>query len=177
MAGSNFAKERQKMKKASLGIFSRLKGEKEYECKFPWAEDCYCQGGDDGIVFSKNKDSYRTAFFEAFPRNPDTFIRGEGKTIEEAEEKAWNKFQKYNACSNHEFERKGYTNGAGFCKHCGLFKSKCFEPTTLCSICNKPTDYGLDKLGNHFCEEHYSLIKEENMFSWQLDELKSKESE
>ena len=164
------------MKKASLGIFSKLKGKTSYDCKFDWPKDCYCQGGDDGIVFSKTKGSYRTSFFEAFPNNPDTFIRGEGETIELAEKAAWEKFKKYNSCSNHEFERRGYTNGAGFCKHCGLFKSKCFEPTTLCYICKKPTDYDCDQLNNYFCEEHSSMMKEENMFSWQKDlrDLKEK---
>lgn len=66
-----------------------------------WPENCYVQWGDSGIVFTGGKgisedinilSSYVTAFFEAFPRDPDTFIRGEGTTIEEAERKAFAKF-------------------------------------------------------------------------------------
>lgn len=71
---------------------------------------------------------YRTAFFEAFPRDPDTFVRGEGETIEAAESAAWFRFEKHRACSGHEYERRGYTNGAGFCIHCGMFKSGAFSP-------------------------------------------------
>ena len=121
-----------------------------------WPEDCYVQWGSSGIVFTGGKgmnydietiakaisgdtesvkatvellkQSYNTAFFEAFPKSPSTFIRGEGKTIEDAERQAFNKLTKYLACARHEFERRGYTNGAGFCKHCGLFKSKAFDP-------------------------------------------------
>lgn len=94
-----------------------------------WPEDCYVQWGATGIVFTQQeKGSYKTAFFEAFPTDPKTFLRGEGASIEEAERKAFAQFEKHQACANHEFERKGYTNGAGFCKHCGLFASRMFEP-------------------------------------------------
>lgn len=122
----------------------------------PWPDDCYVQWGGDGIVFTGGggiekginiltgvlagqkesageamellKNSYVTAFFEAFPTEPKTFIRGEGSTIEEAEKQAFEQFQKHVSCPGHEFERRGYTNGCGLCKHCGLFKSKAFEP-------------------------------------------------
>ena len=83
-----------------------------YNCLKPWPEDCFCQCGGNGVVFTDNssmgelltnpkdqqeaikavlgeeskKTHYKTAFFEAFPKNPSCFIRGEGKTIEEAEE-------------------------------------------------------------------------------------------
>jgi hypothetical protein len=77
----------------------------------------------------QDQKSYITAFFEAFPRDPDTFIRGEGASIEAAERDAWESFQKYAACSGHEPERRGYTNGAGFCKNCDMFMNKVFPPT------------------------------------------------
>jgi hypothetical protein len=86
------------------------------------------QWGGRGLVFVEDGDNYRTAFFEAFTKEPDTFIRGEGSSVEEAEADAFQKYERYRACENHEFERRKYRNGAGFCKHCGLFKSQCFEP-------------------------------------------------
>lgn len=89
----------------------------------------------------KENYSYTTAFFEAFPRNPDTFIRGEGATIEEAETKAWNAFMKFSACEHPEFEKRKYRNGAGFCVKCGMFKSKAFKPWEKCVVCKKPTFY------------------------------------
>jgi hypothetical protein len=76
----------------------------------------------------KDSSYYKTAFFEAFPENPRTFIRGEGKTVKEAEEKAWEKLQGYLACEGHEFERRNYKNGVGFCKYCNMFKSHAFKP-------------------------------------------------
>ena len=86
---------------------------KPYDCIQPWPEDCGVQCGGMGLVLGRKDSlekvlssdtplttlteeaaddkSYTTAFFEAFPRNPSCFIRGEGKTIEEAEEKAYQK--------------------------------------------------------------------------------------
>ncbi|WP_193086628.1 hypothetical protein [Brevibacterium aurantiacum] len=59
---------------------------------------------------------------------PDTFIRGEGDSIKAAEEQAWQKYQGYIADGHeHEFETRGYTDGSGSCKHCGLFSSGVFD--------------------------------------------------
>lgn len=153
---------------------------REYECQYEWPDDCFAQYGDRGIVFQegtlqesfkdpkkglsdfvkaqKNVPSapkhYRTAFFEAFPKNPDTFIRGEGSTVEEAETEAWKKFQRYSTCEHHEFERKKYRNGAGLCVKCGMFKSKVFEPLDKCTVCNKNTNYSCDDDGNYYCKKH-----------------------
>lgn len=142
---------------------------KEYECKFPWDDDCGLQYGEKGVVLTKKGDSYTTAFLEAFPNNPDTFIRGEGATVEEAEKNAWEQLQRYRSCKKHEFERRGYENGAGFCKHCGLFKSKAFEPLTKCKICGKPTYYTSDINGNYYCEEHSILMDWDDLFPSQRD--------
>jgi len=114
-------------------------------CKFEWPEDCFLQFGGDGMVFTENTFSqalhdpkvaidaltgklphYKTAFFEAFPENPKTFIRGEGETPEKAEEDCWNQWQKILLCENHEFEKRKYTNGYGICKHCELGMSNKF---------------------------------------------------
>jgi hypothetical protein len=105
----------------------------------------------------------RTAFFEAFVRNPWTFIRGEGATIEEAEEHCWNQLQRVLACpgpNGHEFEARGYENGLGFCKWCGLSKSHSIKPTHTCQVCNEPTWHFKDANGNYWCEDHYDQIPE-----------------
>ena len=64
--------------------------------------------------------SYRTAFVEAFP---GTFLRGEGRTVAEAEQACYAKFEKLLACPNHPthgpWDRRGYTNGYAFCTSCG----------------------------------------------------------
>lgn len=108
-----------------------------YTLKYDWPQDCFVQGGSNGVVCSKSKGNYETAYFEAFPKNPDCFIRGEGKDIEEAEKNAFEKFEKYSNCPNHEFEKvEGYKNGMGKCKHCGLMKVV-FEPDYTCIVCNE----------------------------------------
>ncbi len=96
-------------------------------CK--WPHDCFIQCGDSGVVIDKEDGNYRTAFWEAFPRSPDTFLRGEGDTVQEAEQKCFAHYQRILTCAAHEFERGKYENGAGICKHCKLFLSNVFEPT------------------------------------------------
>ena len=118
----------------------------------PWPADCFLQGGTAGLVFTKT-GSYRTAFVEAFPADPQTFIRGEGPTLAEAEDAAWGKLQRHLACPGHDFECRGYTNGAGFCRHCSMFSSKVFDPATLCEVCAVPTDWSTAG-GFWYCEEH-----------------------
>lgn len=156
--------------------FARRSFGEPYKCKKDWDEDCFVQCGDSGLVL-KAENTYNTAFFEAFPTNPKTFIRGEGETIQEAEERAFEKLQKYKKCEKHEFERNGYTNGAGFCKHCGLFKSKCFEPSTTCVICNKPTNWGYDVNKEWYCKKHIHLMPYEKMHSYQQEDFDSKRTE
>lgn len=139
-----------------------------YECKQDWLDDCFVQCGDEGFVVSE-KDSYLTAYFEAFPNNPKTFIRGEGKTIEEAEKKAWETLQLYSSCPNHEFERRGYENGVGFCKHCNLFNSNAFEPLNKCTICEVPTHHIQALNRKWYCKEHEDCIPDDQLKDWQLE--------
>lgn len=136
---------------------SPLSIQKSYESSLDWPMDCYLQAGDRGVVFRGDATSYDTAFFEAFPRNPDTFIRGEGATIAEAEQAAWAKWRRVLTCpgrDGHEFERRGYKNGAAFCKHCDLFMSGVLPPDESCCVCGVPTYWTSDADGNFYCEDH-----------------------
>lgn len=151
----------------------------EYESKYEWG--CFCQGGSSGLVLPKgsfdkvfgedplsglaegmaSEECYTTAFFEAFPKNPSCFLRGEGKTIEEAEESCWQKYQKVLTC-NHEMERRGRTDGYAYCKHCS-YSATVFEPLTKCCKCGKPTAYTQDYKGNWYCEKHkHAKLKNPN---------------
>lgn len=163
----------------------RMSGGPEYDSKYEWG--CFCQGGSDGIVLPKgsldkvfgeeplkglaegmaSEECYTTAFFEAFPRNPNCFLRGEGKTIEEAEESCWKKYQKVLTC-NHEMERRGRTDGYGYCKHCA-YAGMVFEPLTKCCKCGKPTAHTQDYKGNWYCEKHkHAKLKNPNPSRWEL---------
>lgn len=84
---------------------------------------------DDPLKTTTEQVSYVTAFFEVFLDDPATFLRGEGTDREAAEIDAWEKYVKIINCQGHEFERRGYKNGLGFCKHCNLSQTV-FEPST-----------------------------------------------
>ena len=123
---------------------------KTYQCKFDWPEDCFIQGNFG------NGEKIK-AFVEVFPKNPSTMIRSDASSIEEAEEKAWNKYQNYLVCElNHtnpeNFDRRDYRNGVGFCKSCGMFQ-KIFEPLEICCKCGANTYYSQDNQDNWWCKE------------------------
>lgn len=170
-----------------------------YPFQKPWPEDCFVQCGGNGFVFTKKgafeaamsnhekmeevvagvlldapvqTEHYRTAFFEAFPRDPNTFIRGEGVTIEEAEEKAWNKYQRHLNCTGHEYEKRGYRNGCGFCKHCGLFSSDVFEPDEICYLCGSKTYHGQTNANTWYCESCADKVPEELFPAWKREMIK-----
>lgn len=117
-----------------------------------WPSDLHANAGKSGLVLA-GKDSYQTAFFEA--SFGGYFIRGEGESVADAEDAAWAKYQRYEACPGHEYETRGYTNGAGFCKHCGRFKSEVFtlkEIGSVCEVCGDDMDSEI--AGRMFCSEH-----------------------
>lgn len=98
-----------------------------------WPADVFVQGGSRGLVVGRSLDDvYQTAFVEAFPRNPDTFLRGEGKTIADAEDALWAKYERMNGCAaapaHGPFEARQYRNGGGFCTVCGTWFSRVVPP-------------------------------------------------
>jgi hypothetical protein len=125
----------------------------DYVCKYDWG--CFVQCGGSGIVFSKDGSSYTTAFFEAFPNNPKCFLRGEGNTVQDAEESCWLKYQKLLSC-DHEMERRDRTDGYGYCKHCS-YSSMVFEPLTKCCKCGLPAAYGKDYKNRWYCKKHHKM--------------------
>lgn len=128
--------------------------------KCAWPEDCIIQWGG-----GKNK-----FFFEAYPNSPmQTFLTGHGETLETAEVDAFAKFESYCKCPNHEFERRHYTNGVGFCKHCNMFKSRAFEPDQPCCQCNNKNGYGCDNQGRWWCEACYSNMPKEIWPEWRFE--------
>ena len=138
---------------AKMSSFGRGEEYKDgYPCKKDWPEECGLQGGSNGVVFSKS-GNYNTAFFEAFPSSPKCFIRGEGKTVVEAEADAWEKYQEIIVC-DHEMERRDRKDGYGYCKKCS-YSATVFEPLTKCCKCGVPTSWSKDYKGNWYCKKHY----------------------
>jgi hypothetical protein len=102
--------------------------------------DVFVQGGDTGYVFVSGGENYMTAFVEC--ATAGAFLRGEGKTLAEADDACWTKLQAYLGCPGHEFEPRAYRNGGGICKHCGTFRSGVFTAEQLglfCTSCGIPT--------------------------------------
>lgn len=129
----------------------------EVAAQHPWPADTFLQGGERGVVLGREGT---TAFVEAHNEGMG-FIRGEGATWQEAEDAAWTKAQRALDCARHEWEPRGYINGAGICKNCGRFGSKVFTPEELglfCAACGEPTFWHLetaDPVGDFVtCEKH-----------------------
>lgn len=100
----------------------------EYEPHCAWPEDTLVQWGSKGLVISK--EPYYTCFFEAFPSDKTKsggFIRGEGDTIEAAEDRAFSKYLKEIACA-HLWGRETYDNGGQLCRHCRAFRAGILKP-------------------------------------------------
>lgn len=171
--------EKKKFAKQSLARDS-------YECKKPWPENCFVQCGGNGIVITgesidesmkdplgtlatlagadTKKKHYRTAFFETFPRNPKCFIRGEGATIEEAENEAFEKFEKIVSCQAHEYDRRGREDGYAYCAKCP-YSGMVLAPLTSCATCGKPAHYNQDLQNRWYCQEHFYELDVAEVFA------------
>jgi hypothetical protein len=116
--------------------------DKDYTPHHDWPGDTMVQWGGTGLVLGKNP--YTTAFFEAFPDENVTasggFIRGEGKTIAEAEDNAFTKFKKESSC-NHLWGREHYTNSGQLCRHCRAFRCNEVKPIVMLGSWRKPVEW------------------------------------
>lgn len=113
-------------------LSSLLSSSPDYKPTCAWPDDCMVQWGQ-GLIPA-------VPFFEAFPTG--TFIRGEGDTIADAEQQAFEKYQRDVAC-NHLWGRNRpghstYTNGAGWCRKCGGFRGKMFREVVVLGHNRKP---------------------------------------
>lgn len=130
--------------------------------RLAWPDDCTVQWGGRGIVFS-HEGSYRTAFFEAFPKDGSCdFIRGEGETLEAAEVSAYAGWKRQIQCFSSGGRRwtrtrrvrggetRTYTNGGAFCLCCGAFE-KALKPIVTPGGWRKPlelAELGLIRMGS-----------------------------
>lgn len=152
-----------------------------------WGENVELQAGYKGLVFVRGTtQSYETCFVEAFP-DSGGFFRGEGDTIEQAELQAWLSYNASQKCTEHEYETRGYKNGAGFCKNCGMFAVDVFDIKIVghpCGTCGVGTNYAnlySDDGDTYYCEQHYikakkKLFKKLNRKIWGGKILSPKEN-
>lgn len=144
----------------TLPLRVRMDGASSYEMQHDWPDETRVSGGR-GVVFVRGGENYATPFIEVYPPGA-AFIRGEGATLADAEESAWKQYQVALHCPSGEHEwapenRSGhrYTNGAGFCKHCGTFKSQAFTGEQLgqfCARCGTGTIWHQEPDGTWECE-------------------------
>jgi hypothetical protein len=116
-----------------------------YHLAHDWPDGTFTQGGN--VRRDRGNGVEDLVFIETFPRDPSTYLRGEGATYAAAEAIAWARWEKIVACPAvaargvHEFETRGYRNGAGFCRTCNLFQGKVFdlrEIGSVCVVCAEP---------------------------------------
>lgn len=116
--------------------------DKDYQPRHEWPGDTLVLWGGSGVVLGKNP--YTKAFFDAFPDKKTTtaggFIRGEGKTIEEAEDDAFAKFTKEASC-NHLWGREHYTNTGQLCRHCRAFRCGHVKDIVKLGSWRKPVEW------------------------------------
>jgi hypothetical protein len=139
----------------------------EATLRHPWGDTDFVQGARGIVLDMRDGTKHLTPTFvevctdslNADRTGGGTFLRGEGATIEEAEDKAWAIYQRQVGCpsptGSHENETRGYVNGAGFCKHCGRFESNAFslqEIGSVCCLCGD--DYSLEVRDRMVCKRH-----------------------
>lgn len=136
-------------------------------------------GGEREYVLPTGKPGTK-AFIEYSPVSGG-FIRIDAETLEEADRRCWEQFQRETACPHTAYESRGYKNGLGFCLACGHLASEHFSAADLqqfCHVCGDPT-YGPHDGGLYFrdtnefeCEKHNSLADYQDfMFflNWEYD--------
>lgn len=118
-----------------------------YTPKCAWGEDVQIQWGDHGITIHRQEKTITLvhAFFEAFPQSPDTFLRGEGESLEEAEKKCFAWYTKMINCGDHDWDRRDRTDGYAYCKKCKI-EATVLDPLTTCYKCGVPTAWSSRKI-------------------------------
>lgn len=137
------------IKNRSLGLMNTP----DYTCKYDWPTDCFVQCGGKGVVIgNQHKKGYVTAFFEAFPSN--NFIRGEGETVDLAEDAAWKKYQVMATCPEHHFIKSESRKRDAVCECCGFSVKNYYPPEHVCSCCGE-NSVSLNIDEKYFCFKHF----------------------
>jgi len=150
----------------------------EYRPQFEWPGETLVQWGGKGVVLGLN--SYTTAFFEAFPEdkmNAGGFIRGEGKTIADAESDAWTKFERQSNCQ-HLWGRENYRNGGQLCRHCRAFQSGVLKPVSTLGSWRTPIEYFEERMiyGPEGIAEYEALMERPYVESKYVKKLRLRRS-
>lgn len=143
---------------ADIGTTIAFRRHGHHGAVHPWPPETRVSAGR-GVVFVRGTDRvYTTLFMEVYPPGA-AFIRGEGATTQECEDAAWAKYQLAISCQ-HEWEPRGYLNGAGLCRICNTFGTRLFTGEQLgqyCRVCSEPTTHHWetrDSVTTFLCARH-----------------------
>jgi hypothetical protein len=132
---------------------SYLAKNEPYTLRHLWPDDCMVAWGRQSIENGQPKPADRWAFFEVRLREPQTFFTRDGDNFADAEDMAFEHFKRLRACPHHEFERRGFRSGVGFCIHCDLYSPYALEPLESCALCGCTT-YFAQRGKKWYCEGH-----------------------
>jgi hypothetical protein len=143
-----------------------------------WPDSTHVQWGGKGVVFGKS-DAYTTAFFEAFPRDGTAgFLRGEGQSIEAAEEAAFAQWSRFRTCLDTGGHRWGrtrilgngktstYTNGGCFCRRCGSFQTVMPVIVALGEYKQPLSTIELESIASGFCRANTDRESDKRAILW-----------
>lgn len=122
------------------------------ESKFDWPMDSKSQCGG-GVIDNIGKE----VFFEVYIKNPNTYVRGTGESVQAAEQMAWEKWTTFKNCA-HKFKRKFEHSTVGICECCGMNVYDMYEPDSECSVkgCNHNQCSQTNTIdGSVYCHTHY----------------------
>ncbi|GGB68786.1 hypothetical protein [Deinococcus soli (ex Cha et al. 2016)] len=104
-------------------------------------------------------ERHGTAFIEVFLDRPDpAYLRMDGATLEEVEDRAWAYLQRWRAC-DHDFVRRdggqmGSIDTCGRCTRCGGVQTDLFLPLTFCAECGVQGATRQDRTDRYLCDVH-----------------------
>jgi hypothetical protein len=87
-----------------------------------WPDDTFVQWGPysyDSTKGGKRRKNYNRAFFEVFIEKPSTYLRGEGRTIYDAEMVCFSRWERILNCPGHDLQQQTLAHMYA-CPHCDL---------------------------------------------------------
>lgn len=130
-----------------------------YSISCAWPEGTSIQGGR---VLREGEDGLQhDLHFVEVSTPPHGYFRAEAPTMAAAEQAAFARYQLSAQCPGHEWQARGYTNGAGFCRHCGVFGSNVLTGEQLgqhCHTCGVGTTYGQYSTHAYWDAQRFQVI-------------------
>lgn len=96
----------------------------DYTPTQPWPKGVNLKWRGNSTIVGRHGVRNQCAFEASSVRHT---IRGEGRTIADAEAMAWSHWERIHNCDEHDFVPTGLGGTGGVCRHCQLFMPNVFE--------------------------------------------------